>query len=118
MVAERLPPSTSALAIIALSLALWLGIISLAFAQLPPNGQSVLNQGYQARRLTKSDTTAVPVTRGIFIGDGAACDVALLFNGDTSPVTFPNVQSGAIYPFSIIKLMSANTTCTVVNALY
>lgn len=104
--------------IAALSLALWAGILSPAFAQLPPSGQSVLNQGYQARRLTKSDTTAVPVTRGIFIGDGTACDVALLFNGDTSPVTFPNVQSGAIYPFSIIKLMSANTTCTVVNALY
>lgn len=104
--------------IAALSLALWAGILSIAFAQLPPSGQQVLNQGIGARLLTKSNTTQVLVTRALYIGDAAACDVAVILNGDTSAVTFTNVQPGAFLPLQIIKLMSTNTSCTSVVALY
>lgn len=101
-----------------ISLALWGLIISAALAQMPPSGQAVLNQAVAARLLTKSDTTKVLVTRGIFIGDATACNVAIVMNQDTAAVTFTNVQSGAVYPYQIIMLMSTNTTCATVIALY
>ncbi len=99
--------------------ALWLVCAcGLSWAQSPPIGTPVLNQGISARLLTKSDTAYVLETRALFIGDATACNVALLFNNDTAAVTFTNVQSGALLPFQIVKLMSAGTTCTSVVALY
>ena len=87
-------------------------------AIVPPVGMAVLNQARQGRLLTKSDTTDVAATRGVFIGDAAACNIAVIFNGDSSAVTLANVQPGGAYPLSIRRLMSANTTCTAVTALY
>ena len=108
-------PLSFRLGLAALGLSLAYG---LSWAQLPPSGGAVLNQGLAARLLTKSDTAYVMKTRGLFIGDATACNIALVFNADTAPVTFLNVQSGAVYPFQIVKLMSASTTCTSVVALY
>ena len=106
-------PFRLVLAVLGLSLA-----YGLSWAQHPPSGSAVINQGLAARLLTKSDTAYVMKTRGLFIGDATACNIALVFNADTAPVTFLNVQSGAVYPFQIIKLMSTGTTCTSVVALY
>ena len=89
-----------------------------ALAQAPPQGTAVFNQAIGARALTKSDSTVLRITRGIFIGDATACNVALILKGDTAAVTFTNVQSGAILPFSVTKLMSTGTTCASVIALY
>lgn len=94
---------------------------SVAVAQtsiVPPSGQSVLNQARQGRLLTASDTTFIQATRGVHIGDASACNIAVVFNGDSAAVTLANVQSGSDHPYSIVKLMSTNTTCTSVTALY
>ncbi len=104
----------------------WLGAaliggVAVAVAQtaiVPPVGQPVLNQARQARALTKSDTAPVQATRGLFIGDAAACNIAVIFNGDSAAVTLANVQPGATLPFSIRMLMSTNTTCAAVTAFY
>lgn len=92
--------------------------VGAAWAVGPPSGQPVLNQALEARALTKSDSTTFNQTRGVFIGDAAACNIAVLFANDSSAVTLTNVQSGQAYPFSIKKLMSTSTTCTAVIALY
>ncbi len=89
-----------------------------AFAQTPPSGQAVLNQGVAARLITKSDTTKITVTRGLYIGDPLSCNIAVLFNADTASVSMNNVQPGAVYPFAIVQLLSTNTTCASVFALY
>jgi hypothetical protein len=69
--------------------------------------------------VTPSDTVALAsTTRGLFIGDATACNVALIFQRDNAAVTFLNVQSGAILPFSVNYVMSTNTTCVTVIALY
>ena len=98
-----------------------LGGIAVAIAQtavVPPVGQPVLNQARQGRLLTKSDTTFIQPTRGVHIGDASACDIAVIFVGDSAAVTLANLQSGSDHPYAINKLMSTNTTCTAVTALY
>jgi hypothetical protein len=92
--------------------------ISFAYAQSRPQGNGTLNQAIQARLLVKSDSTTYQFTRGLFIGDATACNVAILFEKDTAPVTFTNVQSGALLPFSVTKLMSSGTSCTAVYGLW
>ncbi len=103
-----------------LGLALAAGCLGPAWAQ--GGGQTnpvyTFNQALSARAVTKSDTTVLVATRALAIGDATACNIAVLFLNDTSPITFLNVQSGQILPFSVTKVMSANTTCTAVTALY
>jgi len=89
-----------------------------ALAQSPPQGSLTLNQCSQFRALTKSDTTTITPTRGLQIGDAAACNIAVIGAKDSAAVTMNNVQSGQILPFSITKLMSTNTTCAAVTACY
>jgi hypothetical protein len=102
--------------------AVFICMIASAHAQAPPappGGQPVFNQALSARAVTPSNTVNLAsITRGIFIGDATACDVALIFQRDTAAVTFTNVQSGAIYPFSVYRVMSTGTTCVTVVALY
>ena len=85
---------------------------------VPPQGSQVYNQATIGRLLTKSNSVRITPTKGIYIGDATACDAAVLFAGDTVAVTLSNLASGQAYPFSIQKLMSTSTTCTVVIALY
>jgi hypothetical protein len=91
---------------------------SAALAQTVPQGALSLNQASQFRALTKSDTATFPPTRGLHIGDASACNVAVIGAQDTAAVTFNNVQSGQILPFSVTKLMSTNTTCATVTGLW
>lgn len=80
--------------------------------------QPTQNQARQGVALTKSDSTVIAATKGIHVGDGTACDVAVLLAGDSVAVTLQNVQPGSDHPYSIVKLMSTNTTCTSITALY
>jgi len=99
-----------------------LGIVISAPAWAQGGGQTnpiyTFNQALSARAVTKSDTTVLVPTRAIAIGDATACNVAVLFLNDTSAITFTNVQSGQILPFSVTKVMSTNTTCATITALY
>jgi hypothetical protein len=113
----RAAPMTWALAL-ALAWGLTIALDAPAVAQRPPSGQPVLNQSISAALLTKSDSTVFAQTRGLYIGDAAACNLGLKFVNDSAAVTFANAQPGATYPFSVKQLMSANTTCTAVIALY
>jgi hypothetical protein len=85
----------------------------------PPGGQPVYNQALSARAVTASDTVALAsTTRGLFIGDATACNLAVQFVRDSVAVTLTNVQSGALLPFSVIRVMFTGTTCVTVFALY
>ena len=108
----------SRLTLAAAALALFGAAAYAQTAVVPPAGQPVLNQGRQARALTKSDTVFIQPTRYIYIGDAAACTIAVVFVGDSAAVTLATAQPGRVLPLSIIKLMSTNTTCSAVTAIY
>lgn len=92
---------------------------SAAYAvNVAPRGQGVLNQGIAAVAVTPNDSTVLIPTRALYIGDAAACNVAVILVNDTAAVTFPNVQVGQFLPLTATKVMSTNTTCTVIKALY
>jgi hypothetical protein len=98
-------------------------LASPAWAQSKPTGEPTLNQGISGRTVTKSDATLLPGTRGLYVGDAAACNLAVVFQADNATgagvaVTFSNVQPGSFLPLQVAKVMSTNTTCTSVVALY
>lgn len=100
-----------------------LGIWGSAWAQSKPTGSATLNQGISARAVTKSDATLLPGTRGLYVGDATPCNVAVVLQADNATgagaaVTFSNVQPGSFLPLQVAKVMSTNTTCTLVLALY
>lgn len=65
--------------------------------------------------VTKSDTTVLAPTRGLWVG--GAGNLTVDFADGTTDVllTAPNV--GTIYPISVVKVKAA-TTATVIVALY
>lgn len=88
----------------------------------PPTGSPTLNQAISARAVVKSDATILPATRGLYVGDAAACSLAVVFRADNATgagtaVTFGSVNPGSLLPFQVVKVMAA-TTCTSVLALY
>jgi hypothetical protein len=87
-------------------------------AQNPPYGTRTINQVSQLRALTPNNSTVFVATKGLYIGDATACNIAVKGAQDASAVTLLNVQSGAVYPFSIKQLLSSATTCTSVFGLY
>jgi hypothetical protein len=102
---------------------LLLAVTSAAWAQSPPTGYASLNQAISARAVTKSDATLLPGTRGLYVGDATPCNLALVFKADNATgagvaVTVSNVQPGSLLPFQVAKVMSTNTTCSSVLALY
>lgn len=68
-----------------------------------------------AAAVTKSDSTVLPTTRGLYIG-GAGDVAVLMVNGAT--VTFPGAVAGSVLPLCVTKVMSTNTTATNIVALY
>lgn len=72
------------------------------------------------RLITKSDTAKLPlgVCRALWIG--GAGDVAIVAEGDdlTAPVTISGVAAGTVLPIKAKYVMSANTTATLIVALY
>jgi len=89
-------------------------------AEAGPPPTSPTNQAWKAVIAATSNTVNLPggVTVGIYIGDATACNIAVILANDTSAVTFTNVQSGAIIPFRVKRVMVTNTNCTSIIALY
>ena len=81
--------------------------------------QAVTNQGVSMSSVTKSDATVInPPTKAILIGDAAACNIALILQNDTAAVTLTNIQPGQILPLQAKKVMSTNTTCATIIAIF
>lgn len=69
---------------------------------------------YDAVAVTKSDSTVIPATRGLYIG--VTGDVAVrMAQGNTA--TFTAVANGII-PIQVDKVLSTGTTATGIIALY
>lgn len=68
----------------------------------------------KAALVTKSDTTVLNA-RALYIGGTG--DVAVIPLGQTAAVTFSAVPIG-FFPVSVSKVMSTNTTATLIVALY
>lgn len=63
--------------------------------------------------VTKSDATVYdPPLRGFYVG--GAGDVAVIAADDTAAVTLTGCLAGVLYPFSVTKVMSTNTTATAI----
>ncbi len=97
--------------------ALWL-LTGQALAQGQP--VSPTNQAAKARAVTPSDTVNLPdgTALGIFIGNPVACNIAMILEKDSAAVTWSNVQSGSVLPARAKRVMSANTNCSGIVALY
>lgn len=67
--------------------------------------------------VTKSDSTVFAnPTRKIWVG--GAGDLAVLLNGDSVAVTLSAVPAGTMLDISAVKVMSTNTTATLITRLY
>lgn len=77
-----------------------------------PNGPAV--HGFA---IVPSDSTLFsPPLRAIWVGGAGA--VAVLLNGDQAPVTLAAVPVGTMLGVSAVKVMSTNTTATLMVGLY
>lgn len=68
-----------------------------------------------AATVTPSDTTVLPVTRALYIGAGGS--IAVLTAKGTA-VTFSGLNSGAILPVQVTKVLATGTTAGGILALY
>ena len=73
------------------------------------------DQAAGAISVTKSDSTVLDLTGGLYIGTGG--DVAVTM-GNGGVFTFKNVANGTFLPIQVIKVMSTNTTASDIIALY
>jgi hypothetical protein len=98
-----------------------------AFAAPADDGQTAgarawtLNQARSAVTVTPSDAADLTIapTRALFNGNAAVCNIAVRMADDgTTATTFVSVQPGQILPFQVKRVMSTNTTCTNILALY
>lgn len=81
-----------------------------------PGQNPVSNQAWSAVAITPS-SASIAVTRAIYNGAAAACNIVITPNGTTTQVTFQNVQPGEILPVQAI-VVASSTTCTNLLALY
>lgn len=67
--------------------------------------------------ITKSDTTVIsPPTNYVYVG--GAGDLAVLMANDTVAVTLSAVPAGTLLSIRVQKVMSTNTTATLVIGMY
>jgi hypothetical protein len=66
--------------------------------------------------VTKSDSTVLAPTRALWVGGTG--DVAVIFTGDTAAVTISAVPAGTLLPIQVSKVMSTNTSATLILALF
>lgn len=69
---------------------------------------------FNATAITKSDTTVIPTTRGVWVG--GAGNLAVVMNGGNT-VTFTGVPAGTLMPIQVIQVLAA-TTATNMTAMY
>lgn len=90
--------------------------VALAAGPVPPSGWATINQSAYGLPLTKSDSTVLVPTRGVYIGDAAPCNLSVEFASNPgTAVAIDSVQPGLTYPFSISKLKAATTCADVVG---
>jgi len=80
-----------------------------------------LYQGRIATLVTPDDNNdlATAPTRFVYIGQAAACNLAVRWaDGGTTAVTITALSPGVFHPIQIKRVMSTNTTCTVIMAVY
>lgn len=65
--------------------------------------------------VTKSDSTTFSGVRALYVG--GAGDVTVMPVDSTTAVTFSAVPAGSILPVRCTKVMSTNTTATLIVAL-
>lgn len=80
------------------------------------SGNVVFSSGTRAVTVTKSDTTDLGATKGIYVGSTG--DLAVMMVGDTSAVTFAAVPTGTFLPISVRHVMSTNTSASSIIAIY
>ena len=81
----------------------------------------VLYQGRLATLVTPDDSNdlATAPTRFVYIGQAAACNLAVRWaDGGTTAVTITALSPGVFHPIQIKRVMATNTTCTVIMAVY
>ena len=70
----------------------------------------------RAAAVTKSDSTVIETTRGLWVG--GAGDLAVRFSDDrATTITIVGVPAGTLVPLSVVQVMNA-TTATSIVALY
>ena len=82
---------------------------------IPNNNSEVSAPFTGAVAVTKSDTTVLTATRGIYVGGAGNLAVTMM---DDTVVTFTGVPAGTFLPIRATKVMSTNTTATAIVALY
>lgn len=70
---------------------------------------------HSAFAITPSDSTTIPATRGLYIG--GAGNISVVMAEDENTVLFSNVVAGSILPIQVIKVLSTDTTATLIVAL-
>lgn len=68
-----------------------------------------------AINITKSDSTVIPATRGIFVG--GAGNLVVRFKDDDASVTLTGIAAGTVLDISVEQVLNA-TTATLMVALY
>lgn len=88
------------------------------YATDPYNEISVATKdpGRSAAAVTPADGTALKLTRALYVGGTG--DVAVLLADDTVAVTFKAVPVGTWLWLRCQKVMSTNTTATLILAIY
>lgn len=78
------------------------------------------NQAQRVRTVTPSDSVDLPLVgaRALFNGNATACNIAVIALGDTSAITWKNVQSGGYLIVMAKRVMVTGTTCVDILALY
>lgn len=66
--------------------------------------------------VTKSDSTVLETTRALWVG--GVGDVAVVFADGGAAVTLSAVPAGTLLPVQVTKVMSTNTSATLIIALY
>lgn len=69
---------------------------------------------HSATTVTPSDSTIIPVTRGLYVG--VTGNIAVKMADDENTITFSNVPVG-ILPIQVIQVLSTGTTATNIVAL-
>lgn len=81
------------------------------------NGDYAAMEPYRkAAAVTKSDSTVLPVTDALWVGDGNATLAVIMADGST--VSFAAVPDGTLLPVAVTKVLSTGTDAANVVALW
>ena len=69
----------------------------------------------EAEAITKSDTTVIEATRGLYIG--SVGDVAVRMKRSQNSITFVGVQTGTMLPIVVDKVLSTGTSASSIVAV-